>query len=878
MPRRASVAAGNWNDPATWGLINDTASLLIATIWASSTTLTTTAQASAVFNPGAITVAGFAVALASKNSGTNTLTLELHNGTIVVASATVNQVDLPTADTTNIQGGWAYFKFATPYTMATGNHTLRLRSSTNTNAPSFWTNGTAANWLRLCVTTATGAPAATDEMWIFSDNATGTRTVTFNETTVNPEDFAAATDYGVGATAQVHTSGAVSISHGGTLAFGNAASTNYTMRLSGNLVIFQGGLFTMGTSGARIPRTGTASLGLDNAANGDSTVVVRSGGVFRGYGESPTAGKNVVRSKLNGDVAVGVGTIPTVQDTGWLSGQRVVLTNTKRSTSPLDYEWEELILSANAGASSFTTTTNTLFAHSGVLPFRGDVALLTRNVRIRSVGSSFLGRLLVNAGSTFDIEWASVTFLGYTAGTTPALLFNNQPTLAYVRYCAFTDCPVGALVFSASSGSVITGTDMFTIDDNVFHNYGSTLQAAFVVNLNAQNTGTRCGTFNRNIVTGQAKVSGRYTHAVVAPAFQIESFIISGMGGGNGSAAVIYNSVVGASNVAQVLRPGMMHEFEVYGSHNVSGGTAGVVALVTAFQGGGSFKLTTWRTNQLALQCAAGRLDNGEVVAYGTSTGVLWPVNEAGTSHFRRIQVLSDGVNTPTAAITVAGGQYNITVDDLATATQGSFVSPTNDVRVNTVGESPTMDLVIRRADKAVTYSGFPSLVWPSQVASVSVQRDNNTDNSAYTQFAAGRASLDTTIFDGASGASMRVTPSNATYVVRVPIGRITVASGATRTVSLRALANAAYAGYGTIYPKLIARANPAVGLTVDTDIDAMAVAFLPGGANAGQWETLTGTLTATGGGNFTGTGQVELYVELLGTAGWVNFDTLTVS
>jgi hypothetical protein len=885
MASLVSIADGDWDNSATWGLVN-AGSVTITTSPASQTTLTTSNQSSTAFTPGIIDIAGVAVMVAVKSTGTNTITLELYNSTdaAVAGTATIAQSDLPSADSTNKNGGWVYFKF--PSTVTTGNlktYLVRMRSSSGTNAPGFWNNGTAGTWLNLIVTTANQVPAAGDVLYVMGDSANTSRTVTFNETTTNPEDFTAATDYGTGPTAQPAEWGALTVSDGGIVTFANSASTNYTMRLSGNLVVFSGGEFRMGTSSARIPRTGTASLGMDNAANGNAGIYVKTGGVFRAYGESRTSGKNVVKSKLNGTVNVGVSTVNTVEDTGWKSGDEVVLCNTTRVTVATNYGWEVLTLSADAGASSFTTSTNTAFSHLGVAPLQGDVALLTRNVRIRSVGASFQGRILVGTSATFDCEWVDFRYLGYS---TVQLLLLTFPAAAAsnIKFCTLRNTPGSLLGTTATANNSITVNDLYTFDDNVFHDFGSGANDSVAFSLFAQNPGIRAGTFNRNIVTGQAKTSGRYVASFLATCFDCEGLIYTGAGRGNGASTITFNAAAYGATAAilQVPASGDIVDIEVYGSYNSSGATAACVGTINALAYESAlFRVKAWNVNPPAFVTASQYMGNVEIVAYGVTALTTAPSTFAasGDMYIKSLLCLSDGTNVPPSAIDMRYGYRNTVVGDLITATQGSYTAPTADIRINASTEAPSGSLVIQRSDRTLVLSGIPANMSDVLVdTSVGVQRENNADNSAWTQFVKGKAAIDTTTYDGGSGTSMRVTPTSGTIVCRVPIGRVTVADGSTRTISLKALANTALAGYGTNYPRLVAKANYAVGLTTDTVVDTMTVAFLPGGASQGTWETLTGTLTATGGGNFLSNGQVQLYVECWGTAGYVNFDTLSVS
>jgi hypothetical protein len=72
-----------------------------------------------------------------------------------------------------------------------------------------------------------------------------TRTVTLNDTT--------SVDYGSANTSVVTP--ALSIGKGGIVQAGTSASTTYIQKISGNVVIYNGGALRLGTSGTRMPTT-----------------------------------------------------------------------------------------------------------------------------------------------------------------------------------------------------------------------------------------------------------------------------------------------------------------------------------------------------------------------------------------------------------------------------------------------------------------------------------------------------------------------------------------------------------------------------------------------------------------------------------------------
>jgi hypothetical protein len=110
------------------------------------------------------------------------------------------------------------------------------------------------NWARALITTTTAAPAAGDDL-IVSGEYTGTGTS--NSFTVTM-DNTASTDFGATSTSLVTPS--LAICNKGTLSYGVSAATAYTLKQSGNVIIYSGGTLNMGTVGSEIPRDSSAEL------------------------------------------------------------------------------------------------------------------------------------------------------------------------------------------------------------------------------------------------------------------------------------------------------------------------------------------------------------------------------------------------------------------------------------------------------------------------------------------------------------------------------------------------------------------------------------------------------------------------------------------
>jgi hypothetical protein len=153
----------------------------------------------------------------------------------------------------------------------------------------------------------------------------------------------------------------------------------------------------------------------------------------------------------------------------------------------------------------------------------------------------------------------------------------------------------------------------------------------------------------------------------------------------------------------------------------------------------------------------------------------------------------------------------------------------------------------------------------------ISFQRYNGTAGDHRTEMCYGQIKTDTSIYNAASP-SMRMTPNSASSKLEsAPKGKgklFGINSGQSLTISasVRKSAVGDGAAYNGSQPRLIARANPAIGIDADTVLATYS-------ASAGSWNSLSGaTPTATDDG------AVEIIVDGDGTTGWINVDDLLAS
>jgi len=236
----------------------------------------------------------------SAASTTGTLTVTLLKGGVSQASVVVNKTDLP--DSTNAFALPVLFKFTGTATgdgaanwtisvIATGSPPLNMYTASVGNT----------NFTRALRTTTAATPAAADDLYIVGE-LTGAGTKNVRVVTM---DSTAATAYGNGAlNSGTVAGGVISISNYATLAYANAASTNYILRVNGDLFVQGYGTLNIGSSGAEIPRNSTAVLEFQQvSADGDFGLRILDNATCNIAGLSRTSGKNVVACKLTADVA-----------------------------------------------------------------------------------------------------------------------------------------------------------------------------------------------------------------------------------------------------------------------------------------------------------------------------------------------------------------------------------------------------------------------------------------------------------------------------------------------------------------------------------------------------------------------------------------------
>lgn len=821
-------ADGNLTAAATWGVANATAALDSE---AAQTTTTTAYVETATFTPGAITIDAIAVKIAARPLSTGTISVRVAQAAATVAGTevTINVSDL---ESVTGQIGWYLFKFAAPVTLIAATlYSVSVKTSINASVTMF-RNATAGNWARHLRTTTTGAPAAGDSMLILGE-WTAAATKTNRAVTM---DSTAATDYGDGVVAN---NAGFEISKGGTLTWGTTAATAYILRLSTRLRINIGGTMTMGTTGTPCPRDGSQQLEFDSAAaDGDFGLVVY--GTLSTAGLSRTIGKDVVRCLLNTDEAAGQTVLGVSADTGWLTTDEVGIASTSQTPS----EAETRILNGGAGASSITVSVAITNAHSGTSPTQAEVVLLTRNVRIKSVSSTFMAYVYFGSNAIVTCAWTQFRYLGSaTSGQRGIEVDVTSAGSLAMTYCSAHEFDNHGIYVNSATA------DNFTISDFVaFKVAPSANQAGIRV---STTTGTNWSLSNIDIIVGNNAGNG----------ISLFSY------GGTLTTIRLNSASQGLLFGAGATVPESIHKtwngFEIHtttaGGLVVDGLDFGRLGTVNVWRcGSGLATGGVWLTGY----CGRLVIETGNFFGNGLAN-ISFPVS-AGS---RAIVCRSVNMNGDTTFATTHGvnlgavdGTASVELEncDLGTVS-GIKTAHTNDFNCGGTGQARYAEVVLRntKLSSATAFLNQSRLRGKSFIRYERVNQVTNVHKTVYPML--GTITYDAAVFRTAAP-SQSLTPSGRGAGEKLESSpmRARVASAATVTFSVYVRKSAAYVGSA---PRLMQRANPAIGVLVDTVLATHSAA-------ADTWQQLSATTAAA-----SEAGVAEFYVDCDGAAGVVYLD-----
>lgn len=830
MAYRVATADGNLTTAGTWGAVDATS--LLDSQAGNSVLSTTPTGAAAGVTPGAITIDAIAVKIASRAaSPTGTMTIVLRNVTdgadVAGTSVTINVSDIPDevgTPSNTFSGcsiGWFLFKLAAPVLLVAGKAYNVRASTSSSNMVNLFRDATASNWSRMLRTATTGAPAAGDSMFVLGEwTAAATKT-----DRVVTMDSLIGTDYGGGSLVLA----SLGVGKGGTFQYGSTAATNYAFRISGVIQVWLEGIFTIGTVATPIPRDSTAALELDSGTDGDFGIV--SYGTFIAQGLSRTAAKNITYCMLNTDEAAGQTVLGVDTDTGWLNGDEIAVATTTQTRD----QGETATLSGDAAATTITITAGLAAAHGGnaTTKVQAEVVLLTRNVRIQGVTTGVTGYVTFMAG-TVDVDWCLFRYISGAQGSLKGGVTVNAALTSFGwNYNAHRDAD-SAVAFDVLGGSAISlanthfwrFTSSGIVTDSGLTGFALTLTD---VTISADNTASSIGL---SILGPDTLVRG--TRVVIS---------------GCGSGAVSLGNVNGIDFVCDDL--------------NLHGNGGSTVAITSQ----GSLRMRLLRP--IIWRNAPGGIRLIDLFDVEIVSGILF-----GNGGSYNVQLEADGIfravgssfdgdasfATPTGLS--LSGAVTATVR-LENCTFGATVAHSSaDIGGTLTANASRFDIIlINTVLSSGTEFSTSLLAAMHSASSIRYQRVDGATNVHKTVYPRlGTVAYETTTYRTAAP-SEKLTPSGATanFKLRSAVKRAPIAATKTLTVSVYVQKDGSYTGSA---PRLIARANPALGYDSDTVLDTLSV-------GSGVWEQLTGTTTPVA----EETGVMEFYVDCDGSAGNVYVD-----
>lgn len=839
-----SIATGNFLTAGTWGLVDNTSYLNAENATESPLTTLYSDTRSAAFTPGAITVSHIGIKLCERIGTTGTISVSLRNATLGLddfvagTEVTINVADLPSALEADLNGGWIFFKLASPVLLlAATNYNVQAKTS-NATQVDLWCDATVDNLARALITTTTQAPVAGDDM-IVAGEKTGVGTannfiVTMNETVT--------TDYGTASTSLVTP--AIAICSGGILRSGVVAATTYNLKVSGNIIVYSGGELDLGTVGAEMPRNSSMTLLLDSGANVDFGLTVRNLGTFVSQGLSRTVAKNIVSCKLNTDEAAAQTILGVDTDTGWLSGDEIAIASTSRTAS----ECEVRILSANANAADMTVTVGLTNAHSGTSPTQAEVILLTRNVKIQGASATLQAYVDIKATATVDVDWTEFKWLGSNTANRRGIDCAVTTGSVNIQYSSLHNFSVGSsrgLNMTGASGTGLTFSNnvTFSIANNNFVNVANS--GSWIVNNNifmlntdgSQNMVVLSdigGTFTNNTIVGTngSGVALTITEVNINGVVNFSGCVIHS----NGGVGLLFNSNTINSNFSN---------FTIWrnGSNGLDGGS-GVKILDCNF-----INFTMFGNN----------FRNISASNFGAFHNVIFDnlVSNGDSSFSTPVGISFGSVPTLWNEVYFINCDFS-TVSGIKTAHNPDFEISSSSPTTNAL--SGKIYLINTKLGAATEISNQSNLRDNSFISS---QKHDQTAGLHKTWKKYGTITIETTTVH-TGGQSVKLTPNNASSKLESGSFFIAVANGATLTPSVFVYENAAYNGARA---RLILKRNDALGITADTVIDTATV------ASDAAWEALTGTTPAA-----TDDGVMEFVIDCDGTAGNLFVDSFSVT
>ena len=793
-----SKADGNFTAAGTWYTTSAVANAFLDSE-SNTTVITTSYVACTAATLGAVTIDGIGVKVAAKAGATGTISVELYNSTDAasVKTVTVNITDM-------YKNGWHFFKFdAAVLLIAAKGYQVRIKTS-NASQITMYRNATAGNWSHFFRITTTAAPAAADETIVVGEVFGATLTTTF---TVTMDSTSSATSYG-----------RCQINSYAVLDYGTTASTNYYLKVAGDVIIWAGGRLDLSTS-----TTSTSKLELACTSNVQYGLIGKDDCACWGTGDR---GVYVNRTTLSGDVAAGATTLVTAVGTGWKVGDQIAIASTTRTTAESEIRTLTSVSGTTLGFSALT------YAHEGTGAYVAEIINLTRAIQIFSTSTTN------QAYCSFDdceVSWTYVELYNMGSTTAGKRGINADPlTWGFqLDSCSFHDFNVansiGLYVSSASSGSTL----------GIY----ITQQVSWNIALNHLKIAATTGTTHTVQNWCAIKSGGDGFSIADLGGTYIDITAVSATGDGI--------SLTGSDARGATISSLIAHSNSAYGINMSTCRTNAGIQTYADF--------LIWRNLNGILLSAVDNAIFTSPVIHGNQTNnvyfsgtachnvdILDCTNYGGVSlGTLRGYYLAENACNITVQNSVCGFPYqNNTADvDIITGVIHSNVRFLKFYPYSTV-EVLNTDLIGHGVRNGIQFASL----------------DSTGNHIWYHRY--GKGQTDTTIYRTTSP-SLRLTPQTASYKMKSEDKLAIMNSGQTATVEV--YVRCSVVGDGTAYnggrPRLMKRVDRSIQVGLDV-VCATATA-----AANGAWEKLTYTMSTVSDIN----GPATFYVDCDGTTGWVN-------
>lgn len=860
MAVKLAAVTGNMTTAGTWQDIDVTFRDVADTTVQS---IDQTFRGATPFTPGAIQIDGILIKMGQRqNAASGTMSVRLYNSTdaaaVVGTTVTIDSADVPLPGSPAQNSmNWSYFKFAAPVTLTAGKAYYPQMATANINQGINVCRVGGVNYAWACGLVLTGASAAaptTNDQVIIVGAWTAAATI--STVTVTMDQTNSAIKYGTTSTSLQ----SVVVGRGGVLTFGTAAATNYYMNIQGLFAVAKDGVLNVGTVATPIPRGSTATLNFDITGS-TGNYYLQSHGTITFQGLSRTVGKNVVGCLLTANHTAGATTFAVDRDTGWLSGDSVIVAGTQRTSNKAD----DLTLAIDAGAALLTTGASS-FDHAGLVAsgIQAEVILATRNVVCRVTTAGKNSFIHLQKQMSFDADWAAFIGMSATLSSTYRGISYTDPVAFGVDYCHFDgfndSLSHGFTLHSGSSGvppsfdQVYTNLTYTRMQDYLYYESNpATLSSGYATTLQD--------------VWGVAKAVYYSAGLAYWGSPKPLSLIRCRVSGSQGAVPVVTlgNTDAAVGNARVLFQDCVFHDMGI--AIQITGTHVDNIVLDNVF----FYRLKTTGSLTAAiyfLTASNGLLVKNSQFLSPQHYAIYHTVNRKTQGTFRNCKFGAEAAYSTGSSFlfSSAGGQQgdigfrfeNCLFGDAA---GGVYTDPTADFDANNgCYHYYRLVFVNSNSGNATKMSALMIQSFQNR-AYAAYQREQGvlgTHRVYYPRL--GTVARDASVYRS-SPASEKMTPTTGTtdFKLESQGKRFDCSVGSQRSPSVWVKTDVAYNGAA---PRLMMRANPALG----TDDD---VVLATHSLVSGSWVQLTGTMATPAEDD----GQMEVYVDCDGSAGnvWVD-------